>query len=318
MLRLCLSDQALDLICHGFDSLELKNRLYSATSPGSSIFFSLPSDSSVFLCSIFPPYSTLSNEANRSQLTLSHFIWKSHYLFTKVHQVHFLSLEFPQVTALPTASVYIAWKAIFLACRTYSLRAFPHFICYPMPKPRPRILGLCYGTTYFLVAVFLLSLPVCLTSLRKASLHLLSWHGRGPREEVEMLKCFFLFNNFFIVFFNIQSPYTPTSPSNHHTVVHVHESFSFLLNPSTPSPPPQPSSCSPSMSLSPFSSLVQFVHQIPHMSEIIASRLLTSYYPKQITGTSPDSRDPEINSLSERTSRVTEPSVWILKGYLLG
>ena len=62
--------------------------------------------------------------------------------------------------------------------------------------------------------------------------------------------------------------------STHHTVVCVHESSSFLLNLSTPYPPLPPSPPSlavilPSMSLSQFCLLVQFVHQILYVSEII-------------------------------------------------
>ena len=69
-------------------------------------------------------------------------------------------------------------------------------------------------------------------------------------------------------------PFTPLMPppfSNHHTVVHVHESF-FLFAQSLlllPLHPHQLLSSCPSMSLSPFSLLVQFVHQIPQMSESI-------------------------------------------------
>ena len=86
-----------------------------------------------------------------------------------------------------------------------------------------------------------------------------------------------MFNIKFILFFNLIfillfllpfSPLIPLSPSNHRTVVHVHESF-FLFCSIPPPPPHQLSSCSPSMSPSAFSLLVQFVHQIPHMSEII-------------------------------------------------
>ena len=59
------------------------------------------------------------------------------------------------------------------------------------------------------------------------------------------------------------------SPSNHHTVVHVHESFFPFC--SIPPPPNQPPGvmCSPPVSLSLFSLLVQFVHWIPYVSEII-------------------------------------------------
>ena len=68
------------------------------------------------------------------------------------------------------------------------------------------------------------------------------------------------------------SHYTPI-PQNHHTVVHVHEFF-FLFTQSfhpliSSLPPPEPSACSLSVSLSPFSLLAQFVHYMPHMSEII-------------------------------------------------
>ena len=75
-----------------------------------------------------------------------------------------------------------------------------------------------------------------------------------------------------IAFFPLPfSPLIPLSSSNHHTVVHVHESF-FLFAQSLhlqPSPLPQLSSCSPSMSVSIFCLLVQLAYQSPHMSEII-------------------------------------------------
>ena len=65
------------------------------------------------------------------------------------------------------------------------------------------------------------------------------------------------------------SPLTLPLPCNHHTVVHVHESF-FLFAQSLHSlnAPSQLSPCSPSIGLSLFCLLVQFVHYIPHMSEI--------------------------------------------------
>ena len=79
--------------------------------------------------------------------------------------------------------------------------------------------------------------------------------------------CFLIFIVFFPLPFSALIP--PTS-SNHHTV-HVHELFSIVAQSLCPlaSPNHQLSSCSPPGSLSPFSSLVQLVHQIPHMSEII-------------------------------------------------
>ena len=75
---------------------------------------------------------------------------------------------------------------------------------------------------------------------------------------------------FFIVFFHyIYPPYAffHLHPRNHHSVVHAHESF-FLCSIPLPSPHSELSACSLSMSLSPFSSLVQFAQWIPHMSEI--------------------------------------------------
>ena len=61
-------------------------------------------------------------------------------------------------------------------------------------------------------------------------------------------------------------------PRNHHTVVHVHESFFLFapsLHPLTSLPYQQLSFCTLSMSLSLFCLLVQFVHQIPNTSETI-------------------------------------------------
>ena len=71
----------------------------------------------------------------------------------------------------------------------------------------------------------------------------------------------------------IQSP-QPSLPPAIATLLSMSMSpLSFLLNSSSlsPSPPPPPLAvlCSPSRSLSLFGFLVQFVHQIPHMSEII-------------------------------------------------
>ena len=62
----------------------------------------------------------------------------------------------------------------------------------------------------------------------------------------------------------------PPLPSNHHTVAHVHEPF-FLFAQSLHLLTMPPTSCHlfSSMSLSLFCLLIQFVHQIPHMSEII-------------------------------------------------
>ena len=90
----------------------------------------------------------------------------------------------------------------------------------------------------------------------------------------------FLLLLFFIVFLPLPfiSPkpfptYTDSFHHNHHTVVCVHNfllSLSFLLNSPSPKPvPPELWVCSLSMSLSLFCLLVQFVHLIPHMSEII-------------------------------------------------
>ena len=61
-------------------------------------------------------------------------------------------------------------------------------------------------------------------------------------------------------------------PRNHHTVVHVHESFFFFLVQSLHplvTTFQELSDCSLSISLSLFFLLVQFIHYLPHKSEII-------------------------------------------------
>ena len=69
-----------------------------------------------------------------------------------------------------------------------------------------------------------------------------------------------------IVFFHYHlSPLYPLLPPNHphhHTVVHVHKSISFFCS-IPPNSLPELSAWSLSTNLS------QFIHQIPHMSEII-------------------------------------------------
>ena len=82
---------------------------------------------------------------------------------------------------------------------------------------------------------------------------------------------YFLFNlcHIFITIYLV--PLYPPAPSNYHIVVHIHESF-FLFAQSLHPPTScslQLSSSSPSMSPSTYFLLVQFVHQIPHISEII-------------------------------------------------
>ena len=81
----------------------------------------------------------------------------------------------------------------------------------------------------------------------------------------------------FIIYFPLPFiPPIPTTtsshpfPSNHCTLVHVHEYF-FLFAGSLHhlNPPPELSACYLYMTLSLFCLLVQFVHQTPHMSEII-------------------------------------------------
>ena len=80
----------------------------------------------------------------------------------------------------------------------------------------------------------------------------------------------FLKKIIFILFFPLSfSPLVPPTPRNHQTVVHVHYSFFFFLILPLRYPCHQLSSCFPCMNLSLFSLLAQFVHQIPHMSEII-------------------------------------------------
>ena len=81
----------------------------------------------------------------------------------------------------------------------------------------------------------------------------------------------FVFFILYCIFFPLPfSLLYPPTHSNHQPVVHAHESFCaqsphLLISPPLQSCQP----CSPSMSLSPFSLLVQFVHYIPHMNEII-------------------------------------------------
>ena len=79
-----------------------------------------------------------------------------------------------------------------------------------------------------------------------------------------------LFACIFIVFFiSIQSPYTPPTIT---TLLSVStRPFSFLLHPSNPNSLPYSCSCHSTLHLrlSLFCLLIQFVHQIPHMSGII-------------------------------------------------
>ena len=78
----------------------------------------------------------------------------------------------------------------------------------------------------------------------------------------------FFFNLIFILFLHYHLvPFTLTS--NHHTVIPVHECFFLFAHPSNLSCPPHQLSSALHLSLTPFSLLVQFVCQIPHMSEII-------------------------------------------------
>ena len=81
----------------------------------------------------------------------------------------------------------------------------------------------------------------------------------------------FLFSLYCIFSITIYSPYPSSPQQSPHCCPCPWVLFPFFLNPSTPHLPPlhSLSSCSPSMSLSPCSLLVQFVHQIPYMSEIV-------------------------------------------------
>ena len=84
--------------------------------------------------------------------------------------------------------------------------------------------------------------------------------------------CFLIFKILIFIVFPLPfSLLTPRlRPHNHHTVVHVHECFFLLVQSLHPlNYPFQLSSCSPFMSLSLFSLLVQFVYEIPHIGEII-------------------------------------------------
>ena len=87
-----------------------------------------------------------------------------------------------------------------------------------------------------------------------------------------------IFKSLSLLYFSyitFQSTYKPLPPAVTTLLSMSVSSFSFLFNPSTPTPlPNQQSFCSPSTGLSPFSLLVQFVHQIPHMSEITFTSIL--------------------------------------------
>ena len=83
---------------------------------------------------------------------------------------------------------------------------------------------------------------------------------------------FYIVFNIYCIFYHYHLlPLYPLSHSTHHTAAHVDESF-FLFC-SIPPYPNLPTLLavifSPSMSLSLFCLLVQFVHYIPNMSEII-------------------------------------------------
>ena len=85
------------------------------------------------------------------------------------------------------------------------------------------------------------------------------------------LKCFLI--NFFYHHLSPLYPLPPlpsTIPPNHHILVHVHEFFLFFSIPSPQLRLSELESCSLSISLSLVCLLVQFVHQIPHKSEIIS------------------------------------------------
>ena len=92
-----------------------------------------------------------------------------------------------------------------------------------------------------------------------------------PNNATKILICSSFFKIIFTVLFPLPfSLLIPLFPQQHLTVVHVHESFlHFAQSLYFLSLPTLAVTCSPSMSLSLFSLLVQFVHQIPHMSEVI-------------------------------------------------
>ena len=81
---------------------------------------------------------------------------------------------------------------------------------------------------------------------------------------------YFLFNNFQLYFYYHLVPLCTLLPAITTQQSMSMSPFSFLFNPSISYPAPSLAViCSPSMSLFMFSLLVQFVHQIPHMSEVI-------------------------------------------------
>ena len=94
-----------------------------------------------------------------------------------------------------------------------------------------------------------------------------------------VLVSFFLFLIFIFYLILIQFfpynlvPYVSYPPAITKLLSMSMSPVSFLLNPFTPPYPPykthQLSFCSPPMSLSPFSLLVQYIHQITHMSKFI-------------------------------------------------
>ena len=89
-----------------------------------------------------------------------------------------------------------------------------------------------------------------------------------------ILFMYFLIFKLFLLYFSLPLiPLIPPFPYYYHTFVHIHESF-FLLAPSfhllTFHPlPTEQSACFLSMSLFLFCLVILFVHQIPHLSEIL-------------------------------------------------
>ena len=87
----------------------------------------------------------------------------------------------------------------------------------------------------------------------------------------KLVLLFIYFLNLYCIFFHYHLLLLcPPPPSNHHTVVHIHESFFLFALSLGPLTLPL---CVLLLSIyesSPFSLLVQFVHLIPHVSEVIS------------------------------------------------
>ena len=139
--------------------------------------------------------------------------------------------------------------------------------------------GVCVPEHRIITTSLKICLPISKTKTNKQNLSLLKVLISSGINEIKLFyillaicffpRLYFLFI-YFIVFFPIPFSLHICLSHNHQTAVHVHESFFLFAQSFHPLPSlPQWSSCSLSMSMSLYWLLVQFVHQISHMREII-------------------------------------------------